>query len=164
MPHNVLLSTTAASSANASAYTSANASGFVIPAPNTLPANGTVFGFLVEDGLHTSDLNYDLAAVRANTTVPGRNQLSAHRAHEIFASALSLWLPAYTPFAAAANGTAATTRTGASPTPTPTSTQSFVSVSGAAAQMQTQWLWRGVWVAVAVAVALGMGMGMGTFC
>ena len=121
-----------------------------IPPPNTVPGNGTVFDFVVKGGLHTSDLNYNLTAVQTNTTVPGSNQLSANQAHEIFASALSSWLPAYTQFAASpvANATATVVAT------TPTPTHSFVTVSGAA----TQRLWKGTWVLLAI------GLGMGFLC
>jgi hypothetical protein len=72
-----------------------------IPAPGKALPNGTVFGFMVQNGLHCSDLSYNLTAAQTNTTLPGSVDESANEAHELFASALSSWLPAYTKFAAA---------------------------------------------------------------
>jgi hypothetical protein len=71
-----------------------------IPAAGAALPNGTVFGYTVQNGVHCSDLYYNLTAVQTNTTLPGSVDESANVAHELFASALSSWLPAYTKFAA----------------------------------------------------------------
>lgn len=73
-----------------------------IPASGQTPANGAYFGYLVQDGIHCSDLIYNMTAVATNTTTEDSYDVSAAEAHEIFASALSTWLPAFTPFAAPA--------------------------------------------------------------
>jgi hypothetical protein len=89
-----------------------------------------VFGYTIKNGLHTSDLNFNLTAVKTNSTDSRTSDAEAGKAHEIFASALSVWLPAYTPFAAGATPI----KNGTSATATPTPKQSLVSVSGAAEQ------------------------------
>jgi hypothetical protein len=91
-----------------------------IPAPGATLPNGTVFGYIIPNGVHCSDLDYNLTAVQTNTTVPGSVDENANVAHELFASALSSWLPAYTKFAAV-NQTAAHT---ASATSTPSAKSS----------------------------------------
>jgi len=70
-----------------------------IPAAGKALPAGTYFGFLIKNGLHVSDLSYDLEAAQSNTSIPGSVDESANEAHELFATALSSWLPAYTKFA-----------------------------------------------------------------
>jgi hypothetical protein len=66
-----------------------------IPAPGAMLANNTKFGYVVQNGLHCSDLSYNMTAVQAHETVKGGFDDSANEAHELFASALEVWLPAF---------------------------------------------------------------------
>jgi hypothetical protein len=99
-----------------------------IPASGTTLPNGTVFGYIVKNGLHCSDLSYNFSAVQNNSTIPSSYDVSANEAHELFASALSSWLPAYTKFAA----TPTTAINTATAPPTSTATSSSTGKSGAA--------------------------------
>jgi hypothetical protein len=65
------------------------------PAANSLLANNTKFGYVVQNGLHCSDLSYNMTAVQAHETIKGGFDESANEAHELFASALEVWLPAF---------------------------------------------------------------------
>jgi hypothetical protein len=107
--------------------TPGNAMTTTIPAAGKALPAGTVFGFIIKNGLHVSDLSYDLSAAQSNTSLPGSVDESANEAHELFASALSSWLPAYTKFAAA-NVINTSLYTG-SYTPTATGTSSSTSTS-----------------------------------
>ena len=93
-----------------------------IPAPNKPLPNGTVFGYVVKGGHHCSDLGFNLTAAQTNTTIPGSPDADAYVAHEVFASALSSWLPAYTKFAASPTTTINTMTATSTSTTTATAT------------------------------------------
>jgi hypothetical protein len=125
-----------------------------IPAAGKALPNGTVFDYMIQNGLHCSDLYYNLTAVQTNTTVSGSVDESANEAHELFASALSVWLPDYTRFAVAnqtAINTASAMASGAA-TSTATSTTTLPPTDESCATRET--MLRGAW-ALAV-LALGM--------
>lgn len=75
-----------------------------IPPANKLAPNGQVFGYVIPKGMHGSDLSYNLSAVATNASQDTVAN-NANVAHEIFASALSSWLPAYTKFPVAMSTT-----------------------------------------------------------
>jgi len=127
-----------------------------IPAAGKALPNGTLFGYMVQNGLHCSDLSYNLTAVQTNTTVPGSVDESANEAHELFASALSVWLPAYTTFAVtnqtAINTESATASGAATSTVTSTTASSPTNKSCATREI----ILGGAWALVVV--ALGMAL------
>ncbi len=125
-----------------------------IPAAGKALPNGTVFGFLIKNGLHVSDLTYDLAAVQSNTSLPGSVDDSANEAHELFASALSVWLPAYTKFPAANQSAINTGLYTALYTPTSTGTSTSTSSPTAKNSAMRETTVMGAWALTIL--ALGM--------
>src|SRR5450432_2880151 len=105
-----------------------------IPPANSLSPNGTIFGMVIKNGLHGSDINsYNVTAIWANVTLAKDSfDRSAYEAHGVFVKALDVWLPAYKPFKAGAvggkNGTATGTGT-ATAAGTPSGTGSSVVAS-----------------------------------
>jgi hypothetical protein len=113
-----------------------------IPAAGEALPKGTVFGYVVQNGLHSSDFNYSRAASLTNTTILGGIEESVNGAHELFASALSSWLPAYTKFAPT-NPTSTSTATG-------TATSSPTTKSSASREIM---LWS-AWALMALSLGL----------
>ncbi|KAL7274978.1 hypothetical protein RUND412_002091 [Rhizina undulata] len=98
-----------------------------IPAAGELPADGHNFGYVLKNGLHGSDMNYNPvlnATAARNSDRIGFDWNEAAIAHELFAQALTAWLPAFTRHGTAVTnssggGSSATTSasgSGASPT------------------------------------------------
>lgn len=104
-----------------------------IPSSEDFPANGDIFGHVIVNGLHCSDLSYNVLSLQTglgnDTNVTGNTDDSAipdaTLAHELFASALSLWLPNFTSGEARATTTLST-----SPTTTSTGTQTVQTGGG----------------------------------
>lgn len=106
----------------------------IIPAAGKALPAGTVFGFIIKNGLHASDLTYNLSAAQSNTSLPGSVDESANEAHELFATALSSWLPSYTKFAVANESIINTSLYTTSYTPTATGTLASTSTSTSSAK------------------------------
>lgn len=119
-----------------------------VPAANAAPANGNFFGFVVSGGTHCSDFDYNITLANSSIVVPGTHDADVLEAHELFASALSTWLPAYTKFAATATNTINTM--------TATSTSTTTATGSPKNSASTSSIWMGMWVLTGLALSMAI--------
>jgi hypothetical protein len=119
-----------------------------VPAANTTLANGKFFGFVVSGGTHCSDFEYNITLANSSTLVPGTHGADVVEAHELFASALSTWLPAYTKFAA--------TPTSTINTMTATSTSTATATRSSNNSVSSTSIWIGTWALTGLALSIAI--------
>ena len=112
-----------------------------------MPPNGAYFGFVVSNGTHCSDFEYDITVANSSTIVPGSHYADVIEAHELFASALSTWLPAYTKFVATPTSTINTV--------TATSTNTAITTA-AKNNAPSMTIWAGIWTLTGLALIIAI--------